>query len=43
MKIKGNDTIITNKEVDVFDCAYEEKEESSHCLCFPFPFNLDKI
>jgi hypothetical protein len=24
MKIKGNDTITTNKEADVFDCAYVE-------------------
>jgi hypothetical protein len=37
MKMKGNDTITTNKEVDVSDCACEEEEEPSSCLRFPFP------
>jgi hypothetical protein len=38
MKIKGNDTIITNKEVDMSDRACEEEEEHSPCLGFPFTF-----
>jgi hypothetical protein len=42
MKIKGNDTITINKEADVSDYACEEEEESSPCLHFPFPFNLDE-
>jgi hypothetical protein len=41
MKMKENDTIITNKEADVSNCACEDEEEPSHCLCFPFPFILD--
>jgi hypothetical protein len=41
IKIKGNDTIIANKEADVSDCAYEEEEEPSPCLRFPFP--LDEV
>jgi hypothetical protein len=43
MKMKGNDTITTNKEADVSNCAYEEEEEPSPCLRLPFPFNLDEI
>jgi hypothetical protein len=41
MNMKGNDTITANKEADVSDCAYEEEEEPSPYLCFPFP--LDEI
>jgi hypothetical protein len=40
--MKGNDTITTNKEADVSDCAYEEEEEPSPYLHFPFPFILDE-
>jgi hypothetical protein len=40
MKKKGNDTITTNKEVDMSDCASEEEEELSPFLHFPFPFIL---
>jgi hypothetical protein len=36
MKMKGNDTIIANKESDMSDCACEEEEEPSPYLCFPF-------
>jgi hypothetical protein len=36
MKMKGNDTITVNKEVDAFDSACEEQEEPSPYLCFPF-------
>jgi hypothetical protein len=35
MEKKGNDTITTNKEVDVFDCACEEEEEPLPFLHFP--------
>jgi hypothetical protein len=42
MKMKGNDTISTNKEANVFDYACEEEEEPPPCLRFPFPFILDK-
>jgi hypothetical protein len=38
--MKGSDTIIANKEADVSDCAYEEEEELSPYL--HFPFNLDE-
>jgi hypothetical protein len=38
MKMKENDTIIANREASVSDCAYEEEEKSSPCLCFPFAF-----
>jgi hypothetical protein len=41
MKIKGNDTITANKETYMSDYAYEEEEEPSPYLCFPFPFILD--
>jgi hypothetical protein len=41
MKIKGNDTIIANKEAVVLDCACEEEEEPTPYLCFPF--HLDEI
>jgi hypothetical protein len=34
MKMKGNDTITTNKEADVSVHAYKEKEEPSPCLRF---------
>jgi hypothetical protein len=40
MKMKVNDTITATKEADVSDCAYEEEEEPSPCLHFPFPFIL---
>jgi hypothetical protein len=36
-----NDTIATNKEADMSDYAYEEEEEPSPCLHFPFP--LDEL
>jgi hypothetical protein len=39
--MKGNDTITTTKEANMFDCACEEDEEPLPCLCFPFPFILD--
>jgi hypothetical protein len=39
MKMKGNDTIIANKEADMSDCGYKEEEEPSPYLCFPFPFD----
>jgi hypothetical protein len=41
MKMKGNDTIIVNKEADMSGCACEE-EEPPPCLCFYFPFMLDE-
>jgi hypothetical protein len=41
MKMKGNDTITTNKEVGVSNCACQEEEEPSPYLCFPFHFILD--
>jgi hypothetical protein len=40
--MKGNDTITSNKEADMPDCACEEEEKPSPCLHFPFPFNLDE-
>jgi hypothetical protein len=40
MKKKGNDIITANKEADASECAYEEKEEPSPFLRFPFPFIL---
>jgi hypothetical protein len=39
--MKGNDTITTNKEANISDCACEEEEVPSPCLRFPFPFILD--
>jgi hypothetical protein len=42
MKMKGNDTITANKEVDVSDYACEEEEEPSPCLRFLFPSILDE-
>jgi hypothetical protein len=42
MKMKRIDTITTNKEADMSDCACEEEEELPPCLRFPFPFILDK-
>jgi hypothetical protein len=36
MKMKENDTITVNKEADMSDCTYEEEEELSPCLRFPF-------
>jgi hypothetical protein len=41
MKMKENDTITANKEVDMSDRACEEEEEPLHFLCFPF--TLEKI
>jgi hypothetical protein len=38
--MKRNDTITTNKEEDMSDCACEEEEEPSPFLRFPFPFIL---
>jgi hypothetical protein len=40
MKMKENDTITANKEVNVSNCAYEEEYEPSHFLHFFFPFIL---
>jgi hypothetical protein len=40
MKNKGNDTITANKEAHVSDYAYEEDEEPSPFLRFPFTFIL---
>jgi hypothetical protein len=39
--MKENDTITTNKEVNMPDCVYEVEEEPSPFLHFPFP--LDEI
>jgi hypothetical protein len=41
MKMKGNNIITANKEADVSDYAWEEEEEPSPYLRFPFPFILD--
>jgi hypothetical protein len=38
--MKGNDSITTNKEADVFDHAYEKEEEPSPCLHFPFALEV---
>jgi hypothetical protein len=40
--MKGNNTIPTNKEMGMSNCACEEEEHLLY-LCFPFPFILEEM